>query len=249
MIRVWAWTTSWWDGPEQAAALSAGTFGLLAWQGRVQHYLSPTHTFIACGTWSNPTLNPLHRVPTINAGIPQGTPYDIYYNHLWLCAVSAAAAYALNHRESWDLLVLLDTDALIGAVDFDALLREFMARSEVMLAQAWGSAIGGPLYVWKPEGILRLLHCRHRPNLLPVTDKKAPKPPTAEEELLAVFRDAWWNPWPQHSTMRQDHGLKVCVRDNAAVLKWPMVRLPDPAIIDEYTRTQTSQAKPLIISS
>ncbi len=247
MIRVWAWTTSWWDGPEQARAATDGTFGLLAWHQRVTQYLSPSHCFIACGTWSNPTLCPLHRVPVINAGITQGTPYDIYYNHLCLAAWTGAMAYALNHRESWDLLVLLDTDALIGAIDFDALLREFLRRDEILLAQWWGSDIGGPLYVWKPEGAVRFMHGRHRANLLPQpSDKKAKKPPTSEAEMLSIYSGAWWNPFPELRTVRQDYGQTDPERDNAKVLKWPLVRKPDPAIIDEYTRTQTALAKPLL---
>ena len=219
-----------------------GLFGLRAWHERVTKFLAPTHCFVACGTWSEPSLSPIP-VPTVNAGIPIGTDNNVWYSQLSMCAQAAAFAYALNRRNEWDLLALLDTDALIGAMDFDALIKEFLTREEILLAQSYGDGIGGPFFVWKHTGAVRLLHGRLRSSFVPVSKKK---PQLPEEELRDLYNGVWWNSHPQFTTLRQDYGQTDPVRDNAAVLKWPMVRLPDPVIIDEYTRTQTPLAKPLI---
>jgi hypothetical protein len=246
-VRIWAFTTTHWNDVTDSLAKGQGSFGLRAWHQRVQHYFKASHCFVTCGTWSNPTLSPLAPVvPVINSGVPQGTSYDVYSSHLWGCALTAAMAYALNHAPSWDLLTLLDTDVLVGAVDFDAVLREFVARDEVLLGQRWNDTIGGPWLVWKRDGAIRQLHSRLRGNLLdPPANPKSPKPMLLEDEQAQMFRGRWWNPWPDLPTLRQDYGQTDPVKDNAAVLKWPFVRLPDPAIIDEYTRTQTALAKPV----
>lgn len=246
-LRLWAFTMSHWNDAAEALARGDGLFGLKAWHERVALYLKPEHCFITCGTWSEPALSPLPPdVPVVNAGIEPGAPYDVHYNQLSLCAMTAAMGYALNHARQWDLLALLDTDALIGAVDFDALLREFQERTELLLAQSWWDGIGGPFYVWKLAGAIRMQHRRLRANILdPPTDDKAPKPLLPEEEMAELYRGLWWHPWTEHRTLRQDYGGADPFRDNAAVLKWPFVRLPDPAIVEEYTRTQTALARPV----
>ncbi len=244
-MRLWAWTMSYWNDAAGAAAMGEGLFGLHAWYDRVLLYLKPVHCFVACGTWSDPKLSPLwEAAATVNAGVPVGVPYDVH--QLSLCAWTAAMAYALNHLDEWDLLACLDTDALIGAVDFDAFIREFLKRDEILLSPAWGDGVGGPFLVWKPEGAVRMLHRRLRANLIdPPTDPKAPKPPLPEDEMAAIYKGLWWNPWPQFSKLRQDYGQTDPVRDNVSVLTWPFVRFPDPAIVEEYTRTQTALAKPV----
>jgi len=248
-LKLWAFTMSHWNDAADAQAKGDGLFGLRSWHERVTRYLSPTHCFVACGTWSEPSLSPLPpSVPIINAGIQSDAPYDVHYNQLSLCAMTAAMAYALNHAKEWDLLALLDTDALIGAVDFDALIREFQQRTEIMLAQSWWDGIGGPLYVWKLIGAIRMQHHRLRANIIArPDDDKAPKPLLPEEEMAAIYRGLWWNPFPEFRTLRQDYGGIDPFKDNIAVLKWPFIRLPDPAIVEEYTRTQTALAKPLVV--
>ncbi len=245
-MRIWAWTTSWWNDADEAVKQGAGPVGLVAWYEHMLRFLSPTHCYVACGTWSDPAQSPLpSSVAVINAGIPQGTPYDMYYRHLWWAAASAGAAYALNHSDKWDLLAFLDADALVGAVDFDGLVREFLRRDEMLLAEWWCGTIGGPFYIWKPAGVVRLLHCRQRANILPVLNKpSADKPLTGEAEMLAIFKDSWWNPWPHLDVLRQDYGKANPVSDRE-VFKWPFVVTPNPAIVSEYERTQTARAKPV----
>ena len=237
-LRIWAFVTTHWNDAADAARKGEPPLGLKLWHQRVQRYLSPEHCFLACGTWSEPSFSPLPiAVNVVNAGIPLGTPYNVWYTQLASCAFTAAMAYALRHSDKWDLLACLDTDILLGAVDFNMLIREFVHRSEIMLAQAWGSGIGGAFYVWKPAGAVRFLHGRLRANII--------EPPMLlEDELAAIYKGCFWNPWPGCKTMRQDFGLSDPRPDSEAML-WPFVGRPSPTIIAEYERTQTPLAKPL----
>jgi hypothetical protein len=247
-VKIWAWTTTWWNDADDARLKGDGPFGLKVWLERVEHYFNPRHCFLACGTWSDPDLSPLpFSVQIVNAGIPAGTTYDIHYTQLAGCALSAGMAYALNHAPAWDLLIILDNDILVGAVDFDALLREFLVRDELLLSPSWWDGVGGPFMAWKREGAIRTLHGRLRPNLMQhPADANAPKPQLIEEELAALFKGRWWNPWPQFRINRQDYGQNPdAAKLNAEALTWPFVRLPHPDIIEEYTRTQTALAKPV----
>ncbi len=243
VMRIWAWTTSWWNDEAEADKQAAGQFGLTAWHANVVRYFSPTHCYVACGTWSAPAQSPLPAAVTIiNAGLPHNVHYDRLYNQLREAAVTAGTAYALNHSNDWDLLVFLDTDILVGAVDFDALLKEFVKRPEILLAQSWWDGIGGPFYVWKRAGAIHYLHGNTYPNII---DPSEPPPPLGEVRWAKLYAGKWWNPWPQFRTLRQDFGGVDPFRDNAKVLTWPFVRSPDPAIVEEYQRTQTSLAKPV----
>lgn len=237
---------TWWTDAADAQRKAAEWLGLRTWHDRVQLYFKPTHCFLSCGTWSDPALSPLPpSVAVVNAGVAAGIPYDIYYNQLSGCAFTAAMAYALNRSQEWDLLVFLDPDTLVGAVDFDALLKEFATRPETVLAQSWWDGIGGPFYVWKHAGAVRLLHGGHRANLIerPATDTPD-KPMLMETNLARTFQGVVWLPWPQFKIMRQDFGL-TDPKPNREAMTWPFVSRPNPSIQTEYERTQTARAMPV----
>jgi hypothetical protein len=242
-MKLFAFTMTHWDNHEQAWA-QAET--LNRWLVDATRYFRPWHVFVACGTWSDPLHSPLpNHVPTINGGIKRDQPYDpIWWNYAGT-AIGAALAYALT-RCDWDALIMHDTDVLVGAVDFDALLREFLDRPETFLSAQWCGCwpCGGSITAWKPAGAVKWLNQRRRANYIQ-RSPNTPPPVCLEAEMASIFKGDWWCPWPEHPTMRQDYGAPNAVTDNAAVLKWPFVRRPDPAIVEEYTRTQTALAKPV----
>jgi len=242
-MKLFVFTMAWWENHEQAWA-QAET--LTKWLADVEHYFKPWHAFVACGTWSDPAHSPLpNYVPTINGGVKRDRPYDaIWWNYAGT-AIGAALAYSLT-RCDWDALIMHDTDVLVGAVDFDALLREFLERPETFLCSQWCGCWpgGGSISAWKPDAAVKWLNQRQRANFI-VRQPNAPTPMCLEQEMADIFKGDWWNPWPQHPTMRQDYGTPGAVTDNGLVLTWPFVRMPDPAIVAEYTRTQTALAKPV----
>jgi hypothetical protein len=218
-------------------------FGLKAWHGRVEYLFKPIHSFIACGTQSDPEFSPLGpEVAIVNAGIPVGESYDYRRRQYWMAAFTAASAYALN-RNDWDLLVFLDTDVLVGAVDFKSLLNDFTGRPEEILSPAWAETIGGPILALKRSGVVRFMHKRIQSNC--VLDGASPDMMFGEDEMKAIYSGTWWNPWPNHSSMRQDYSVNPNDPNPMGFLNHPLIRQPHPDVVDEYLKTQWSQVVPL----
>jgi hypothetical protein len=153
-VKTIVWTTSHWDDEEQShrPEIVDELFGLNAWHKRTSYLFKPIHSFVACGTWSDPALSPLDpSVSIVNSGIGIGIPYNYMRYQYWMAAFTAASAYILN-RNDWDLLLFLDTDSLVGAVDFKSLLTQFMGREELILSNSWSATPSGPFFALKREG-------------------------------------------------------------------------------------------------
>lgn len=217
-------------------------FGLGAWYRRVKYLFSPIHTFLACGNWSDPFMNPLPGVSVVNAGLHSCIKYDLFRSQLCMAAYTAAMAYVLN-RSHWDLVVLLDTDCLVGAVDFPKLIDEFVRRPEIILTNSWNDAPAGPCVILKREGCVRLLHHRIQGNI--VLGDSSPNLMLGEFEMKAIFEGKWWNPWPEIKTVRQDFYVNPNDPNPMAFLYCPFVRQPHPDLVQPYLETQSSKAVPL----
>lgn len=234
-----------WDNQSECDAKIEGQFGLATWLQISELLFRPVGSFIACGTWSDPKYCYMPRVEVINAGIERTHQHECRYWNYSLCSWQAAFTYAMG-RYDWDLCVILDTDCLVGAVNFDALFREFMARPEEILTGAWcGVWPGGPLCAFKRSGVSRWLNGRLRANLIH-PNTRGPEPMLPEEEMARIFEGRWWNPWANIEGMRQDYGEQAEAQDtNEQAMTWPMVRKPHPSIISRYLTENTSRAIPL----
>ncbi len=244
-LRIVNFLTANWLNADESRQKGEGLFGLRAWLERTTHLFSPSFSFVACGSYSDPAFSPLPAsVAVVNAGVPFTVPYSRFYWNYAGAAQTAAFAYLAN-RTDWDLAVNLDNDVLVGAVDFDALLHEFAGRPELILTPDWHGRPGGHFYVWKPAGVVRWQNMRRRANLIE-EGAGVPEPPLIENETGDIFKGLWWNPWPHLPTMRQDYGQPDPSPERRPLNQdWPFVRLPHPAIIDEYLTTRTPLAKPL----
>lgn len=230
---IWAFTMTCWNTRQEAERLGPT---LQATMDRVEHYFSPRRFFLASGTWSEPNWSPLPmRVPVINSGASLTKPYEPRRWCYAACALTAAMAYALADSE-WNLLVTLDTDVLVGAVDFDAILREFLDRPEELVGSAWQGHMGMPL-AWKREGAARWQHQRRRANLI---EDNEPDPLWIEEEYDVIYKGRWWNPWPHIKTTRQEGDEPL----NPDAVTWPFVRGLRPSQEAAFA-TQTALAKPV----
>lgn len=230
-MRILAWTLSYWHDAKHARRFENQWCSHEAWLKRVVHFFHPIDTFIACGSWSNPAFNPIKSSIVVNAGVPFDRPYDFLVWHYGACAFSAAMAYALN-RNDWDYLLCLDTDALIGAVDFPPLFEDFSKRFETILAPGWHGGVGGPFMLWKRAGVVRLAHHRICPDL-------GNRSMIWEAECAQIYKGGhWWNPWPEFVTLTD--GSKDPVAEH-----WPFVSRPLSHFVEPYLRTQTSRAVPL----
>jgi len=244
-VRTIAWTTSYWDSEEHSRRpeITDGLFGLEAWHKRATYLFKPIHSFIACGTWSDPRFNPLDSsVGIVNAGIAAGIPYNYKRYQYCMAAFMAGMAYALN-RNDWDLLLFLDTDSLVGAVDFKTMLSQFMERNELILSNNWCNTPQGPFFAIKREGASRFFNCRIQGNC--VLNESSRDLILGEFEFGEIFNGLWWNPWPEITNVRQDYSVNPNDPNPMAFLQCPFIRQPHPAVIEEYQVTQWSRVVPL----
>lgn len=199
---------------------------------------------MACGTWSEPSLSPLPaEVKIINSGVLFDRPYEVTWWNYYGCALTAALAHALN-RKGWDILFQLDHNCLVGAVNFENLLQEFLRRPEELLATEYDNS-GGISWAgaWKRSAAVRYLHNRSRANLV---DESQPRPILIEEELGNIFRGLAWFPWRGGGHFRQSYGVNPNAHElNKAVMEWPFVEKPHPSIIQDYIRLCYSRAVPV----
>ncbi len=244
-MRIIAFTTTYWDNLESSRRpeITDPIFGLRAWHDRVRFLFSPTSIFLACGTWSDPALNPLDGLArVVNAGIPVGIPYNVHRHQYCMAAYTAAMAHLLD-RQDWDLAVLLDTDCLVGAVNFPKLIDEFLKRPDFILTNAWCRFPAGPLVVFKREACVRLLHHRIQGNIVLHDDSDDLM--LAEWELGEIFKGVWWNPWPQIESVRQDFPMNPDDPDPLQFLRCPFIRQPNPKVIQPFLESQWSKVVPL----
>lgn len=237
-MRIWAWALGYWDNAEQAHQFDGTWRSWEAWKERVDRCLKPTHKFISCGSWSDPKLVPISDTAVVNAGLPKDRPYYGQRWHYGKAAFISAMAYALNRADEWDYLVTLDTDALIGVVDFPKLFAEFESRKEILLAPGWCHLVGGPIMIFKRWAAIRLLH--HRPYIS-ICDDSDEDMPMWETECLKIFSDGrWWNPWPQHDCLLHEGSwAQIDPWD------WPFCGRPQPRIIQRYLENHIKGCVPL----
>lgn len=254
-MRIIAFATSFWRSKEEWDALWNGPiyssvtlksqadwlaswneprWGLSKWLDRVRWLFNPVDVFLACGTWSEPKWSP---ITVVNSGVDFTVPYHVGRWTYAGCAQTAAHAYLLNRRD-WDLAVELDYDCLIGAVDFQDVMRQFLERPDLMMTPSWFGKPGGPFIMFKREGILRWMHQRKRADLI---DDSKPDGLLLEDEFGEIFSGRWFNPWPDNVNQRYENG----VTDDEA-RHWPFVRGPSATMIERYVKEETSQAKPLL---
>ena len=222
-----------------------GRFGLRQWRENMLRYFSPVELVLACGTWSDPgcAADIMPDVTVINSGVPADRPHSNGWQYMG-CAMTALMAYLCNRRD-WDVLILFSYEYLMGAVDWDAVLREFVVRPEEVFGPRWykrqGDFIG-----YKPTAAARFMHQRWRPNL-----SEDESLIWLDDELCLMFDGRAWNPWPEVRSVRQDWFHKPSqwdgCPDTAEVMTWPFVRQPDPDLIEEFERVNTSRAKSLAL--
>ena len=244
-MNIIAFTSSYWDDERSAKRpdLHDPLFGLRAWRDKVDYLFKPFHKFITCGTWSEPQFSPIGKdVEIINAGLPVGIPYHHLRHQYCMGAFTSAMAHVLN-RNDWDFVVMLDTDCLIGAVDFPSLFKEFDQRPEIIVSNSWCGTPSGPFAIYKREACVRFLHHRLQGNC--VLNESSPDLMLAEYEIGKIYEGLWWNPWPEINNVRQDYSVNPNDPSPMAFLHCPFIRQPHPAVIEEYQSTQWSRVVPL----
>lgn len=213
-----------------------GRFGLHTWREQMLRLFKPQQLVIACGTWSPPEFCSVPDVTVINGGAELDRPHTNGWQYMG-CALTSLMAYVCNRRD-WDVLLLLEPDVLLGAVDWPAVLGEFLNRPEEVFGVRWYDRFCD-FIGWKRAAAIRYLHQRIRPNL-----SEDESLMWLDDELHQMFSGRSWNPWPEVKNTRQDHFHEASPRvPNEEAMRLPMIRMPDPAIVEAYDRECSSLAK------
>lgn len=225
-MRILGWTLSYWHNAEMARAKA---IELSDWKRTIETVFSPFDLFIASGTWSDPEACPVSGATVVNAGLEFNHPYEGHRYHYGICAFTAAMAFACGRRD-WDLLVVLDTETLIGDVNINTILKDFWNSDAIVLSPEYFGFMGGPMMAWKRAGALRLLHNRKVSNL---RDEDQPQREMLwEHECWEIYRPGqWMNPWPKINCMlglerQPDH--EAPIRENWPFLGKPLARTIEP---------------------
>lgn len=231
-MNIIAFTTTYWN---DKASADKQRDALERWCHNMLKYLKPSYIFMCAGTWSNPALNPVPYLPLINSGVRSQLPYDYFRRQYSICAFMAGCFHALN-RDDWDIAVLMDYDAWIGNVNFPKLFAEFQSRPEIIMAPGWYDGIGGPMIVFKREGLARVAHYRIHPNLRDMDEPERPQ--VIERELRSIFGNRWWNPWPQFEMLVYHDPSK----QDPIAQDWPFVDRAPAHLLEPYAKACTSKA-------
>lgn len=236
-VRILGWTLGYWHYQNMAND-RAQMFQ--DWHRQFIYAFKPFETFIASGSWSEPSACPIPSV-VVNAGLPFDRPYYGQKHHYGIAAFTAAMAYACN-RNDWDFLVTLDTEALIGDVNLPELFQQFSESNAILMSPGYFPYIGGPFMAWKRAGALRLLHNRQLSNL---RDEDEPDREVIwEEECHRIYRGGrWWNPWPNIECMLGSHYQSDClkpIREN-----WPFVGQHIAGTAEPYAAQCSTKLIPL----
>lgn len=246
-LRLLAWTCFYWNSPEHAQRFEGeGCWhSLRHWRDCTDYLFSPVGKFISSGTWSDPAHCPLPGIEVVNAGCLNTGPSTQRRNYGNACF--AAAFYHALNRNDWDLLIFLDTDALVGAIDMDSLLREFWSRPELLLSHSWWNNPGGmPFFAMKRAGVSRAVHHYHGPHILDDDETDHPDPLLLEQEWRHTFRPnldgpRWWNPWPNCQVL---DGTDPRFGPFEQEPPWPMIGKVQPRDVERFIREQCPLAKP-----
>lgn len=238
-MKIIVATMSHWDD-QRNADVWKGSLNLML--SCCRRFVPPYETIrpiITCGTWSEPSLCPI-AAEVINCQCtrnehnvqaPDGLWHsDEMYNCLTFPAFNGALWYALLAKWPWDLLMwIYHKNTLIGQ-DLGPVLEQFMAHKEILMAPSiWRKWPDLSLSFWKKEAVVKYLNCRYRPNLIRFPDVPKECHMLFENEVGLIFRDDWWNPWPEITNFRMDGHIERFGTNNPnpitkeEVLMWPGV--------------------------
>lgn len=200
-----------WDNEEEflpsCSNCNKGTM-LIEWYNRVFNFIpNPHKVFLAAGSESNPALNPLP-IDLYQIYFKKIFPYsnqNLYFRLGFMTGIWKA----LLDFPDFDLLIHVQCARYLGK-DLTPYLKEFLQRDEQVMAfnlksqipevageQTWEVMDVGFMAMKKPAALMYAAtgyrqSCDPNANVIAV-----------EDEALLMFKDSWWNPFPEIPTIRQ----------------------------------------------
>lgn len=225
-MNVSVFCTTFWDNYQERA--EAKRVELLDWSQRVSKHLPDAFKFLSTGCCDDLSLNPT-KLPCINSGAPKTKAYDVWNWSYFLCAFESALWFSWHNLPMAEVLIGWESNCWVNRqTNIQKLLDEFEARKDLIMAPQYHGSPDFNFIAMKRGAIPKFQHHRRRGNLVE-SDKKAQ---LAEIEMGEIFKNDWWNPWPEVLSIRQEYGVPPpfhCIPNDEA-MRWPLVALPSPIV-------------------
>jgi len=198
-VNILVYGVTYWDTEED---INSRKEQHLEWYRRVQKFIPENkEIFITAGSYSPPEYNPLP-CKLYQAPLFRPLPYskqNCYFRHGFLTGIWKSL---IDYRDI-DLIVHCQTRHFLG-IDLTQYLEEFLQRDELLMSINFtgdnnclqGIDVG--FMVMKPAGALLYTIRNYRQ-----TCDEDMNCLNCEEEALEIYKDLWWNPWPDIPTFKQ----------------------------------------------
>lgn len=186
-----------WDSQAQVDYLKPS---LEEWRNRVRCFCDEPEMFMACGTYSDPKLNPLN-IPLIQNGVTKTRPYSKDWNYFRNGFITGCWHSLLNME--FDVLIHVQCRTLLGA-DLMSNLHRFMDSNKQIMAPKYVSktrnienSVEVGMMAMKPDAVRLYTSFGIRPSLSPYDQINC------ETEALELFGNSWYNPYYEINTCRK----------------------------------------------
>lgn len=167
------------------------------WRNRCLKYIHPQVMFMTTGSYVDSSINPID-CELVQLGIQKDKPHSDNWNY-WKVSFLTGLFYSLIKHQA-DIIIHCQTTTFLN-YDFRNIIEEFQNSKYSVCAPRvsshWGHAIESGFIMLKRNAAVKYITQPIRPsfsntNVLCV-----------EKELLELFKDEWFNPFPQYSTFRK----------------------------------------------
>lgn len=218
------------------------------WYNRVSTFIPNSEIFLTTGTYSDPSLNPLP-VELVQIPFRKMIEYSLQNNFFRNGFMTGIWKALLDHPD-FDLLIHCQITRYIG-VDLTSYIQEFMSRPEQLFSIRFTSGFKKQLDVRGIDvgfmAMKRNAALMYAVGGLRQSCDASFYPLNCEEEAYLMFKDSWWNPWPNIPTVKQLDRTYQALKKNVMTEEMSK-KLPEHSL---YTITDLEYFKklPIIASS
>lgn len=213
-MKVVAFGVTHWDGIEdfkdECPHCNKGVV-MWEWYDRVNKFIGPDKLYLAAGTKSEQSINPLP-IDLVQIGFERKMEHSAQNNYFRLGLMTGIWKALLDYPD-FDILLHVQCSRFIGQ-DLRPLLEEFYKRDEQVMAFNTSTFSPREFYpvdreeqsfmdtgflAMKKAAALVYVATGYRQSC----DLYDVIPISCDEEALMLFKDSWWNPRPDIKTFKQ----------------------------------------------
>jgi len=218
-----------WDNFEEAEKIKPD---LIEWYERVIKFLpTASKVFIASGTYSPPSFNPLpcDLYQVENYKIGKYSRNNLYFRVGFLTGIWKA----LLDFSDFDVLLHVQCRNFVGQ-DLTSVVEEFWKRPEDVMSLNWKSSANLRGIEISFFGMKKRAAQLYTMTGLRQSCDPDPFILNSEDEAYELFKDTWYNPWPEIDTIRQhDRAFKYLKKAKRFIKREPRYNIQN---IEDYTK-------------